>query len=356
MNKVQQIIEGYNQIGAKFLGAIVQFEVNTGYNGIKVSDINNAVILNPDIPNDLAPEMKNPLSLYLDAIREVSSMHAKHLIVSDPYKFRVNEHGGYLVHKMSNDRLSQNPFSHRIVRKTKTRANLSDGKINLVNASDAEYDNACVITLVRESGLPSDDALRKSVLKIHPTLDGRSSNPHDFEPFIDTLEHLFQEKCDGVYTADQIRDFITTTLQKLRCSKIGRGMWFADVTSLPIIYALRDELRLLGKVEILSIPLPKYEVSQDISPLVNTGLHQVQGLLADSFLQDAQKMLQDLKDLQDKANDPDRKVRSSTWEKRLEEFASMRDKIDEYRKQELLSTDILKDMMEEIKEIILENI
>lgn len=344
--KLQNIIQQWQQVGAEFLGCTVQYSVSTS--GIKINRLRQAILDNPVIPDDWAPETQAPISLYLETVREVASKAARKLIVPPGCNFDMETHKSYTCDKIHQQHMDQQMVSHRVFRKTKTTTNIVDAKVNLQNTNDVELEESCVLTLLREQGTFLDDAKGTSKFDIVITIDN-NSDYDSFLPFHNTVFQIFQDKIDGTYTSDQIRTFLDDIIVKrLKCDNIHRGTYFSPVENVEALYELQRVLRDLDKnISLFLLPLPKFK---NAPPEVNQSLNTVSQMLGDSIMKDCQSFIDEIESMLAKKDDGT-KVRDSTWMKRESDLVDLEKKIKTYRQRSLLETEIIDEMIDEAKQL-----
>ena len=349
---VNQIVAEWNKVNAEFLGGIINFSVSVPKdNPVTDVQISNAIKNNPVLPDEWAPNLKPYISLYLQTLKEVTNMSSKKLDIPNPDDFDLETHGGYSMTKLFQDKFKVDVCAHRVFHKRSKVTQVSDGKVDLSNLDDIEYENSIVLTFRRVTGMPSLDAERKSTFEIHVTNDN-GSDIEVFKPFIHTLTTMFEDKIKGTYTTDQVRDYVSRIIKsEIGADNISRGMYFVPAEKMDKLIEFKKEMSQISRgIDIFFMPLPKFKTVDANSPL-NQSLQNVQVMLSDSILKDATSLLDDVKTMSDSD-----KTRQSTWQDRAEAFRELKKKIESYRNRSLLVEDMLSDSLDEIKEIIVDNI
>ncbi|MBF84899.1 MAG: hypothetical protein CL489_10610 [Acidobacteria bacterium] len=364
-----QWVEAWKQNSAKLLGVTFQLSVNIPLgNEVKVKDLRDAII-SSTLPDHWAPTLKNGYSLYLSTIRELGNTTIKKFDIEPSDNFNVEEHDTYTVTKVFGAKHEQEPAKHRVHHKRKVNnAGVQDdnGKMH-DDLADVSFDNSVLFILERVKGTSADDDSGDSEFEITCVARNEDNEPVDldvFQPFIRTLERVYNEKLEGTFTSKQVRSWLADIVNnKLKADNIHRGTYFVPVERLNDVYTLANVLKSVHPgISIFITPIVKFEnVPVQQQQVLNQSLGNVQTMLGDSILQDTQSLLDDLykfveKDKEAQADDKARGVRLNTWIDRTSQFDAIKKKVEEYKNRELLISFSIEDAFEEIEEILTEKL
>ena len=316
------------------LGAIVGISVRDAGGNVNLSQIRDAVLNNSLIPDEWAPEALNPLSVYLQTISSIAKSATKHLEIPHGSDFDIVEHGGYIVNKMKYSQGEEIPSIHRIHHKKKLDKTREGQAVR-----DIDIEDALVVYLRRTFGNMLHDIAGSSTFEICIDKDKVSDeNFKYFEPFINTLNIWFDERCAGLYSSDQIRKLFYDCVKSLKSKNILNGMYFIPESDVASIKALSHALTSLHKgIRIVVIPIPKFVEGGD-----NSTFDEVRPLVE-------QSLLDELLLLQDEIEALSEVTRDSTWTKKLERWIDLEEQIKSYKTEKIIVESCIDDLAEEIK-------
>jgi len=160
---------------------------------------------------------------------------------------------------------------------------------------------------------------------------------------------LFQDRCDGIFTGRQARDLLMDVIiNKVHSFSINKGLYFVDSGKVRPVLSLVDALNSVDPgINVIAAPILKF----NNNPSLNAGFNSVQQNLSNSVLKSVSQFKAELENLRDKDSD----TRGATWDNYVEEMSRLKKQISEYRDKELIQNDIIEDVFNECREIIMQS-
>lgn len=360
-NTLADIVEKHRNRGAEFVGATLHLRV-AQVASAQSSLIRDAILDDPIVPNDWAPEMLSDLTVYLQTMVELNlgaSLEKKFLPdANGGYEIDPETHSGYFVKRLFLRRNDRVPTAHKILHLEKRIVENADGSQTV---EDIEADTGITISLIRSAGSAATDDTGGSSWKfrVHRTnpdtgIDERISHciPERYHPFIRTLTTKFGERRAQTYCSQQIRDLVTKIiLNDIRAESLPRpsGVYFVPPHMIEKVNALS---RLLEGVDpgivmfVMEIPLvdDEYEDTNSLYGLVSNGLETTMQNELAAFIEDLEKL------------DTATGTRDNTWKTRTEQALDFKARLKRYHDLRLLDENQIKAQYMKAVSIIKRNV
>lgn len=340
------------KVNGEFKGAVVHISVEVGEANIRQKDIRNAIESCSSIPTEWLPEVHNNLTLYFQVISEMKRAGIKNFIIPPGITFNIEDHAGYTVDKVYQNSQDRYPTAHKIFRKTKFNNKVVDHKnLEMRNIQDVNNSEGLVIMLERVSGTVKDDDNGTSEFDLVLDPERAGQDIDEYMPFIETLKTRFQDKINGIYDSRQIRDILLKIVKTdVGAISIQTGLYYVPANSINPIYELAEAMQKVhAGIRIQMIPIIHFKDA----PMFNKHVEDVKVSLTENILSEVKSFNQTIKTM---AEDEDSKTRDSTWLKRLGELRRYKDLLTELKNDNMITIDILEELLEETEEIITEQI
>jgi hypothetical protein len=380
--KLEEIAKEINARGGKLAGVLVSISVPDALE-IPLCKIQQAIQDHPDLDKSWAPETREPISLYLDAVRNITTSGKNGFAdFIDPgvCGFYPEQHEGYICKKAATrDRYSNTPVAHTVFHCYKKPSDdLLQQEINaFLDDEDDEFSAASfglapaksliqanistdkgskiqvegkglTITLVRTKGTYADDKRNQSEFALRfEAEDGGTDIPPRYIPFVNRLKSEFEALTQSLYTGTQIRELMKKIIREKLNGTPLNGWYFAYSQNIVPLLALQETLRNLApSIKMVVLPIEVYENSKtSMESLNQLGQGITESLVKDFDL--FQKEIEALKS-------SDSKTRDQTWISRYNEFEALKAKADDIATLNLIFGDVIDSQIKDIANLFTE--
>ena len=350
MSNAAQVIEDLNRTAqksdAEYVGTMCTLSVQTGEIRIKHSDIERMILSNPAIPDDWAPENRNKLTMYLDCVNKLKNTQS--LTKFRPYQehFPFNpdeEHAAYMGMRVYYSRDSNFPVAHNILHVRQSE------DVDEFNQRRLETDEAITIQLERTEGNSETDHTTSQFAINFP-----DDTPQEYFPFLLALQDMFKERINRVYDSGAIRSLINDILkEKMGAESVRSSLYFIHDENIAALDALRDGFRQLNSgIDLLLFHVHNHtDVSADHP--INATFSSVSRGVTRSIVEEVKELNQEIKE---RLEDTETDTRPSTWRKRADELKELQGRVQKFKNKRMLVEDVADSLIEETRNMIVENL
>lgn len=356
--RVSKVKESWKDLGADFVGSEVWLSVRLNRK-VDLKDIRNAIINDPVVPDEWAPEMMNELSAYNQI---VTSLERKGLKEFEKYSgdipFNKEDHAGYHIERLDLTKDNKIPRKDKVFRIVKDVTPVRDEKGEIVDKKikDVKVDEGVRVWIVRsnhEDVGPEGDETGESQWKVRIITEEGDEIPDDYWPYYATLCKKFEEKKNQIYDSTQVRDLILNNMlldeDRLDAVSINRGIYFVPESDIEKLEALRDLFYNIDPGILLHIThIPYFEDNEAL----NRNFRNVQHGVFESL----QEEVEDLKEELKHHHESDKNTRKSTFIKRQQDLFDLKTKLQEFKNKKLFELELVDDDLREMEDILDEHI
>lgn len=365
--RVEQIQQGWKEKGAEFVGSKVWLSVRL-QNKVRLKDIRNAIINNPVVPNEWAPEMVNERSIYNNVVTSLERDGLdKFKKYADEIPFDEDSHSGYMSHRMRLEKDNPVPRIDKVFRAINDVREVIDektGEVADTKIDDVKVDEGIRVWIERTNHAevgPEGDETGDSEWDINVlTEQGSNDIPDDYMPFIQTLRRMFEEKRAQMYDSSQVRDLILNNMlldeERLDAVNVaqGRGLYFVPDTDVEKLEALRDLFQNLDPgIELNLTHIPFFP---DADTPEEEALNNNFEVVKDGVLKSLQKEVNELKEEIAEFHNSDKDTRDSTFVKREKRLYELKKRLKDYENKQMFKLEIVEDDLRDMEDMIEENL
>lgn len=356
--RIQKVRESWEQKGAEFLGSQLWLSVSLR-NKVSLTEIRNAIINDPVVPNEWAPEKVNELSVYNNI---VTSLKRKGMKEFEQYAssipFDKSDHAGYMSERIHLTGEKKTPRRDKVFRlERSTKEIFEDGEVVDKQVEDVKVDQGVHVWVTRENHEevgPEGDETGETEWSVD--FEGEAGAvPDDYLPYVETLAAKFEEKQNELYDSTQVRELILNNMilddEAIDAINMAqsRGLYFVPDQDIEKLEALADLFENIDSgIQLHLMHVPYFEDAEELNQNFENVRQGVMGAL--------QEEVQELKEELERHHNSDKNTRPSTYIKREKRLYELKQKLSKFQNQQMFELELVKDDLRDMEEILEEHI